>query len=202
MSQEAKWANGESVLPQARPSQSIEWEWAGGESGNVVADEYVSAGGNTYDETLVLGISGSMDRGSVLSAINAASLALSMDFVRSVTAELNAGLSLAISAEQGTGSAAEMDAVIALSLAMAMLQAGDIDTGAQIYDEAVTLALAAGMSQAAIGNLQEAVTLALVAGQGQWGIVPRIAAERHLYNALARKREYDATARKREYDEE
>ena len=42
MSQEAKYANGESVLPQARPTQNIEWAWTNGESGSVGMDEYVA----------------------------------------------------------------------------------------------------------------------------------------------------------------
>ena len=42
MSQEAKYANGESVLSQARPAQNIEWAWADGESGDIGADEYVA----------------------------------------------------------------------------------------------------------------------------------------------------------------
>lgn len=45
MSTEAAWANGESVLPQARPAQNIEWAWANGESGDIGADEYVAVGG-------------------------------------------------------------------------------------------------------------------------------------------------------------
>ena len=52
MPQEAKYANGESVLPQARPTQNIEWVWANGESGSVPFDEYVAgdgtAGGGSF----------------------------------------------------------------------------------------------------------------------------------------------------------
>ena len=248
---------------------------------------------STYNESLTLGISGSMDRAGILSAINSSTFALSAVLTRSglaemmeavilslsaaqdqsggfsfdeaitlavqaiearaANAEMNSGVSLGISAGHGIGSVAEMDAALALSLAIAMLQAGGVEGGVSTYDEAVTLATAMGMSHTTIGNLQEVVTLALAAGQAQsatmtaeaqlalsvacqqidlafldftnyvelslsvvagmqqWGIVPQIAAARHLYNALARKREfdakerkreYDATARKREYDEE
>jgi len=40
----AKWANGESALPQARPAANIEWAWANGESGDVPVGEYAAAG--------------------------------------------------------------------------------------------------------------------------------------------------------------
>lgn len=45
MATEAKYANGESVIPQARPNTYIEWAYANGESGSIGADEYVAAGG-------------------------------------------------------------------------------------------------------------------------------------------------------------
>jgi hypothetical protein len=67
MSAEAKFANGESILPQARPAQSIEWAWANGESGNIGADEYVAAGGSAITPTIgsavLTGIASRNDRG-------------------------------------------------------------------------------------------------------------------------------------------
>lgn len=42
MSTEAKWADGQSVLPQSRPAQSIEWAWANGESGDIAVDNYIT----------------------------------------------------------------------------------------------------------------------------------------------------------------
>lgn len=48
---EAKWADGQSILPQARPAQTIEWEWVDGESGKVAADEYVAGGPMPIEKT-------------------------------------------------------------------------------------------------------------------------------------------------------
>ena len=47
MSQEAKYANGESILSQPRATGKIELAYANGESGNVPFDEYVAAGATT-----------------------------------------------------------------------------------------------------------------------------------------------------------
>jgi len=47
VSQEAKYANGESVLSQAHATGSIEPAYANGESGGVPFDEYVAAEATT-----------------------------------------------------------------------------------------------------------------------------------------------------------
>lgn len=45
MATNAQYVNGESILPQARPAQAIEWVYANGASGDIGADEYVAGGG-------------------------------------------------------------------------------------------------------------------------------------------------------------
>ncbi len=45
MSQEAAYANGESILSQTHAAGNIEPAWANGESGGVPFDKYVAAGG-------------------------------------------------------------------------------------------------------------------------------------------------------------
>ena len=45
MSQEAKYANGESILSQAHAAGNIEPAYENGESGSIPFDQYVAAGG-------------------------------------------------------------------------------------------------------------------------------------------------------------
>ena len=47
MSQEAKYANGESILSQVHATGNIEPAYANGESGNIPFDEYVAGGGGS-----------------------------------------------------------------------------------------------------------------------------------------------------------
>ena len=67
MSQEAKYANGESILSQAHAVGKIEPAYANGESGGVPFDEYVAAGGGSVTPTIGLatltGIASRNDRG-------------------------------------------------------------------------------------------------------------------------------------------
>ena len=42
---EAKFQDGKSVTPQARPASDVEWNYSDGKSGDIGADEYVAAGG-------------------------------------------------------------------------------------------------------------------------------------------------------------
>jgi len=42
---EAKWRDGKSELPQARPAANIEWAWGDGRSGPVAAEVYVAPAG-------------------------------------------------------------------------------------------------------------------------------------------------------------
>ena len=62
------------------------------------------------------------------------------------------------------------------------------------------LSVACGQIDAAMQTYNVALALSIVADMQQWGIAPRIAAAKYLFDAMARKREYDAKARKREYD--
>jgi hypothetical protein len=114
-------------------------------------------------------------------------LAVSADESRAASVEMNAGLSLGITADQSGGntgvlvelvsfvasldstisSTQAMDAAISLSIAAAMLQVEDVEGGPQTYDEILTLAVSAGMSQAALASLQEIISLATKIGMGQ-----------------------------------
>ena len=43
----AKWINGKSVIPQTRPTQTINWIWNNGVSGFVPVDSYTATGGSS-----------------------------------------------------------------------------------------------------------------------------------------------------------
>jgi hypothetical protein len=125
----------------------------------------------------LLGVSASLSESGGMSFEDAAALGIRSDMAQVVGALLSAAVSINAQVSQVATTTLTAEAQIALSIACEQI---DSYVGNAVYDVSAALSIVAGMAQ--------------------WGIAPRIAAAKHLLDAMARKREYDAEARKREYD--
>lgn len=156
---------------------------------------------------LILHATASMIQASV------GSLSASLNLDTSVGAAFGTALILQASVLLGAagglsasgGMSADEEAVLGMNAGMAQVtrlllseavalnaQASQAQAATMTAEEQAALAIACDQIDSMELNFDVSLALTIVAGMQHWGIAPRIAAARHLYNALARKREYDA----------
>jgi hypothetical protein len=105
------------------------------------ADEYVAAGGSTYNEALTLAFAADLTRSGILSAINALILAVASGQDQSGGMTLTEALTLAIASGQG-------------------------QSGGMTFEEAVSFAISAISVQSATTEMSTGLSLGITADQG------------------------------------
>ena len=108
---------------------------------DIGADEYVAAGGSTYNEALTLAFAADLTRSGILSAINALILAVASGQDQSGGMTLTEALTLAIASGQG-------------------------QSGGMTFEEAVSFAISAISVQSATTEMSTGLSLGITADQG------------------------------------